>query len=116
MLPTRRVLPAPRPIPGLNAATLATVREALEHAVRDPQGTAHDSLGLARIAVAAKTGTAETGEPGADHAWLAGYAPADRPRVAFVVALERCGDAAEHAGPVAQRLVLSLEQLGYLRP
>jgi penicillin-binding protein 2 len=106
-------VPPPRPIPGLHPATLAAIREGLERVVSDPRGTAHATVFLDSIEIAGKTGTAETGEDGAEHAWLAGYAPADRPRVAFAVALEHAGDAAETAGPVAKRLVLRLQELGY---
>ena len=67
-----------------------------------------------RPPIAGKTGTAETGEDRASHAWFAGYAPADEPKLAFVVVLEHAGDAATAAGPVAKRLVLRMEQLGML--
>ena len=46
-------------------------------------------------AAAGKTGTAQTDEQDNDHAWFAGYVPADRPRVAFVVVLEHAGNAGE---------------------
>ena len=81
--------------------------------VSDPDGTAHGTLPVESVAVAGKTGTAETGEDRAEHAWFAGYAPADKPELAFVVALEHSGDAAEAACPVAKRLVLRMRQLGY---
>lgn len=35
--------------------------------------------------LAAKTGTAETGKPGYDNHWLAGYFPADNPKYAFAI-------------------------------
>lgn len=107
-------VPPPRPIPRLSPAILATVREALERVVADPRGTAHATLCLDEVAIAGKTGTAETGPGRAAHAWFAGYAPAERPRLAFVVALEHAGDASTAAGPVAKRLVLRMRQLGML--
>ncbi len=67
-----------------------------------------------QLPIAGKTGTAETGGGQASHAWFAGYAPADEPKVAFVVVLEHAGDAATTAGPVAKRLVLRMEELGLL--
>jgi cell division protein FtsI/penicillin-binding protein 2 len=67
------------------------------------------------LAVAGKTGTAETGADQADHAWFAGYVPAERPQLAFVVVLEHAGDAATAAGPVAKRLVEQIDRLGLLR-
>ena len=82
--------------------------------VADPQGTAHDAVYLESVPIAGKTGTASAGEDRLDHAWFAGYVPADRPRLAFVVVLEHAGDAATAAGPVAKRLVLQMKQLGLL--
>ena len=35
------------------------------------------------------------------HSWLAGFAPADNPEVAFVVILEEAGFGAQAAGPAA---------------
>ena len=107
-----RILP-PAPVDRLDAATLAAIREGLRRTVADPLGTAHATVWLDSIEVAGKTGTAETDSQQGDHAWFAGYAPADRPKVAFVVALEHAGDAAEAAGPVAKRLVLAMQALGY---
>jgi len=106
-------VPPPQPIPGLHPATLAAIGEGLTRVVSDPRGTAHATVFLDSIEIAGKTGTAETDEAAAEHAWFAGYAPAGRPQVAFAVALEHAGDAAEAAGPVAKRLVLRLQELGY---
>lgn len=101
-------------IAGPRLATLQAVREGLLRVVADPRGTAHGTVYLESTAVAGKTGTAETGVDRASHAWFAGYAPAENPKVAFVVVLEHGGDAATAAGPVAKRLVLQMEQLGLL--
>jgi penicillin-binding protein 2 len=95
----------PWPIPGLHRATLDAVRQGMEQAVFDAAGTAHETVFLQSIPLAAKTGTAETGGNRPDHAWIAGYAPADAPRIAFAVALEHAGGGGEAAGPVAARLV-----------
>ena len=108
-------VPAPRPIAGLEAAALAAIRRGLEQAVSDPRGTAHAALSLETIAVAGKTGTAQAGPGRAEHAWFAGYVPADEPRVALVVVLEHAGNADETAGPVARRLVLEMDKLGYFQ-
>jgi penicillin-binding protein 2 len=104
---------APQPIPGLDSRKLDVVREGLRRVVTDSQGTGHATIALEGIVIAGKTGTAETGDGTADHAWFAGYAPADNPRVAFVIVLEHAGDAAASAGPVANRLVSRLQSLGY---
>lgn len=101
-------------IAGLQPSTLQAVREGLRRVVADPQGTAHATVALETLDVAGKTGTAETDREGADHAWFAGYAPAEQPKLIVVVALEYAGNADEAAGPVAKRIVVRLQQLGYL--
>jgi penicillin-binding protein 2 len=105
--------PPPQPIARLSPNTLAAVREGLVRVVSDPQGTGYETVRFEPVAIAGKTGTAETGGSLGDHAWFAGYAPADAPRVAFVVALEHAGSGATAAGPVALRLVERMHQLGY---
>ncbi len=55
------------------------------------------------LEVAGKTGTAQTirdsdSAKGQDHAWFAGYAPADDPRVVVVVLLEGGGKGGQAAG------------------
>jgi len=107
-------LQPPSPIAGLQRKTLRTIREGLRRVVADPQGTAHGTLYIESLAVAGKTGTAETGADRASHAWFAGYVPAEEPKLALVVVLEHAGEAALAAGPVAKRLVLRMEQLGML--
>ncbi|HEY2880929.1 MAG TPA: penicillin-binding transpeptidase domain-containing protein, partial [Pirellulales bacterium] len=78
---------APVPIPGLNLQILAVIREGLRQAVANEDGTAHATVDLEHVAIAGKTGTAEVGAHRAEHAWFAGYAPADQPQIAFVVVL-----------------------------
>jgi penicillin-binding protein 2 len=102
-----------RPVPGLGQGALDVVRQSLARVADDPQGTAYAALSDAGIAIAGKTGTAETGERTADHAWFAGYAPADAPRVAFAIALEHQGSA-DHAATLAKEIVQALAALGML--
>jgi len=109
-------LPVPEigSVGSINPATLAAVRAGLRQAVSDPQGTAHATVKLSDITVAGKTGTAETGGDRPPHAWLAGYAPAEAPRLAFVVVLEHAGGGSSSAGPVVRRLVTAMDQLQLL--
>jgi penicillin-binding protein 2 len=107
------IVPEPRDIEGLSLATLAAVRQGLERVVADQDGTGHRTMYLEDVAIAGKTGTAETSGGQEDHAWFAGYAPADRPKLAFVVVLEHAGGGAESAGPVVKRLVMKMQKLGY---
>jgi penicillin-binding protein 2 len=104
-----------QPIEQLRPEVLAQIRRGLERVVSDPDGTAHETVALAGLSIAGKTGTAQTGGQRGDHAWFAGYAPTDRPRIALVVVLEHGGSGGRVAGPVAQRLMIRLAQLGYIR-
>ncbi|REK08247.1 MAG: hypothetical protein DWQ37_20595 [Planctomycetota bacterium] len=105
-----RPSPASR-IPGLDEAALAAVREGLRRTVNDPSGTGFRAARLESVALAGKTGTAETGDA-TDHAWFAGYVPAGAPRFAFVVALEHGGNGGEHAAMMARQLVERMRQMG----
>ncbi len=103
----------PRPIPGLTPEMISAIRKGLRQTVSDQQGTAHATVDLASVAIAGKTGTAQTGGSQPDHSWFVGYAPADDPQIAFVIALEHAGDAATAAGPVAKLLIERMHELGY---
>jgi penicillin-binding protein 2 len=98
----------------LSPRTIAVLRESLERVVQDPQGTGR-AAALAGVRVAGKTGTAETGGGQPDHAWFAGYVPAERPRIAFVVMLEHAGSGGRTAGPVARQFVEALVSNGVIR-
>jgi len=83
---------AARPLP-FTAAALAAVRDGLASVVDSSRGTAHDlqlPADLSRLTVSAKTGTPQVGGK-ADHSWIAGYMPRDRPRLAFAILLEHTG-------------------------
>ena len=106
--------PAPQPIPGLTYSTLAAVRAGLSRTVADKQGTAHDALYLEQVAIAGKTGTAEISDDRPEHAWFAGYVPAEKPRYAIVIVLERAGNSSTAACPLTKRLVLKMIEAGML--
>jgi len=93
--------------------TLETVHRGLRRVVADADGTASRAFAEFPIPVAGKSGTAEAGGGQKDHAWFAGYAPAENPRVAFVVVLEHAGGGGEMAAPVARRLLEQMNRLGY---
>jgi len=100
-------------VAALRDETIRFLQLGLERAVSDSDGTAHNTLFLRDIAIAAKTGTAQAGGTRADHAWLAAYVPADRPQFVLVVALEHAGKASA-AGAVVKRLVLRMRELDML--
>jgi penicillin-binding protein 2 len=83
----------------VSVATLSVVREGMRLAVES--GTARRA-GLDVFGAAGKTGTAELGSGQPNHAWFAGYAPFDDPRIAFAVVNERVpgGHGGSHAAPI----------------
>jgi penicillin-binding protein 2 len=103
----------PQSIPGWKNETLAELRAGLEAVVANPDGTGYNTIRVSSVSIAGKTGTAETGGNLPDHAWFAGFAPADAPRIAVVVALEHGGSGAEAAGPIARQVVEHLAEQGF---
>jgi penicillin-binding protein 2 len=103
-----------RPIPELSSRTLEWVRMGLAKVVADRHGTGYKTVRLSEITIAGKTGTAEPGGGKPDHAWFAGYVPAERPKIAFVVVLENAGSGGHAAGPVARKFVQSMLANGLL--
>lgn len=97
---------------GLTETTLARVREGLEQVVLTGTGK---GVRLKEVSIAGKTGTAENGDKRQDHAWFAGYVPAHRPQVAFVVVLEQGGSGGKVAGPVAKKFVQAMLEQGILK-
>jgi penicillin-binding protein 2 len=113
---------------GVESEHLKLVREGLRQVVMDPRGTAYSAfhntpsgsgarrLRDAGIAVAGKTGTAqvrairrdrkgramrEIDYLNKDHAWFAGFAPADNPVIAVAVLVEHGGSGGKAAAPIA---------------
>lgn len=108
--------PAPSRIEGFDASIADTLRRAMRQVVADREGTAHATVDFDAVSIAGKTGTAQSGGNREDHAWFVGYAPHERPKVAFAVALEHAGSGSLAAGPVARRVIEQLHRLGYFDP
>ncbi len=69
-------------------------------------GTAAGRFNGLPYAVAGKTGTAQNGSGDkVAHSWFIGFAPADKPRVAFAVLVENGGYGASVAVPIARRVL-----------
>jgi penicillin-binding protein A len=85
----------------MSADVADALTEMMENVVREGTGTAA-ALSATGVAVAGKTGTAESDDPNRNQAWFIGFAPADNPEVAVAVVIEdtsSTGGAA--AAPVA---------------
>ncbi|MBN67672.1 MAG: hypothetical protein CME32_00145 [Gimesia sp.] len=114
---TRQMISYPRLyVSGIHPGTLERVREGLIEVVAHPRGTGYKTVRLKEITIAGKTGTAETGGGKNDHAWFAGFVPAQRPKYAFAVVIEHGGSGSRVAGPVAQKLVRAMLDTSVLQP
>lgn len=56
------------------------------------------------IAVACKTGTAETDEEDKTHAWFVAFAPVDNPEIVMTVLVEKGGEGSAVAAPIARKI------------
>ncbi len=103
------------PVPlGFDADSMARVRGGMADAVA--LGTATRAA-LKGISVAGKTGTAQVSAHSAEtdsdelpkqfrsHAWFVGYAPTERPRIAFAVIVEHGGHGGSSAAPIARQVL-----------
>jgi membrane peptidoglycan carboxypeptidase len=92
---------------------MAALRDAFAAVVNEPGGTGYATAYLPTLRYAGKTGTAQsgTGEP---HAWFAGFAPAESPRIAFAVIVEHGGHGGTTAGPIAREIIKACLAHGYL--
>lgn len=98
----------------LDPGNWAVLDEGLAEVMRT--GTAR-ALALPEVTMAGKTGTAQvttfvdrahysrSAKHLRDHALFAGYAPHDKPQIAFAVVVENAGFGADNAAPIAQKLV-----------
>jgi len=116
VLPPRLWLDGPRPAPlslGISPQNIAIVREGLDEVVNvgtpGSRGTAysafHEQGPELAVRVAGKTSTAEHKKGAKSHAWFAGYAPSDRPQVAFAIILEEAGHGGATAAPIAYKFL-----------
>lgn len=85
----------------ISAANLEVIRQAMRQTITS--GSAR-SLGSLPIAVAGKTGTAQTGTKTQPHGWFAGFAPYNDPQIVVVVMIEYGGEGSTVAVPVAREL------------
>ncbi|HSG71350.1 MAG TPA: penicillin-binding transpeptidase domain-containing protein, partial [Planctomycetaceae bacterium] len=90
------------------------LREGMDRVVNWQRGTGYKYVHLPDIRIAGKTGTAEVGGIKPDHAWFAGYVPAENPKYAFAIALEHGGSGGQSAGPLAKQLVQAMLDEGLL--
>jgi peptidoglycan glycosyltransferase len=97
--------------PAVSAETAAALTQMMIAVVNDGTGR---SAALPGVQVAGKTGTAQNQTGAAPHAWFIGFAPAEAPRVAVAVIVERGGDAGSEAtggrvaAPIAREVMAAI--------
>jgi peptidoglycan glycosyltransferase len=90
----------------MSEQSAAQVGQMMQHVVEEGTGTA---ARLAGISVAGKTGTAEIPGTSENQVWFICYAPADNPRMAVAVTIERTqGEGGTVAAPIAKQVLESL--------
>ena len=96
----------------ISAETASKLRAMMEAVVSQPYGTG-TTMALPNVSVAAKTGTAETGDGDRANAWAIGFAPADTPQIAFAVLVEGDDtDPTPHGGDVAGPIARAVLEAG----
>jgi penicillin-binding protein 2 len=101
-------LPQRRRVEGVDEAQLQAIREGLIAAVNDPIGTGYRGARLPGLRIAGKTGTAEAAPGKPDHAWFAGWFPAEQPEYVVVAVLEHGGSGSRAAAPIVREIARSL--------
>ena len=90
----------------MSAQSAAQVGQMMQHVVEEGTGTA---ARLAGVSVAGKTGTAEIPGTTENQVWFICFAPADKPRMAVAVTIERTqGEGGTVAAPIAKQVLESL--------
>jgi penicillin-binding protein A len=85
----------------------ADVSQMMVNVVKQPYGTAHNTAYLPNIAIAAKTGTAQTGvnNTGLDDAVFTCFAPVSNPQIAVGVIVKGGGLGADASAPIAVKII-----------
>jgi penicillin-binding protein 2 len=104
----RELEPAAKKKVDMAPGTLDLVRRGLFEAANSPTGTSSAIFAGYGEPVAGKTGTAEVYDSTrggyVDYAWYASYAPADQPKYAVVVMIEKGGHGGTVAAPAARTI------------
>ena len=96
----------------LDPEVIEQLKAAMVGVVADKRGTGHRAALPEKfnIGVGGKTGTAqvasrESGNKEEDHAWFAGYAPADNPQIVAVALIENGGHGGVAAAPAVRKVL-----------
>jgi len=86
----------------MSGQTASELTDMMRRVVEEGTGQAAN---IGNLSVAGKTGTAETGAPGLNNAWFIAFAPADAPKIAVAVVIERTP---EFGGTIAAPIAASV--------
>jgi peptidoglycan glycosyltransferase len=90
----------------MSQGAAAQLGQMMQHVVEEGTGTAARLQG---VSVAGKTGTAEIPGTTENQVWFIGYAPADKPKMAVAVTIERTqGEGGTVAAPIAKQVLQAL--------
>jgi penicillin-binding protein 2 len=92
----------------LSPATLSTILDGMQRVTSTPMGTAYYAFRDEKLAIAAKTGSAENENPDA-HAWFVGFTPPEKPSLLVLVMIE----GGQHGGTVAAPVARTLIDMAY---
>jgi penicillin-binding protein 2 len=90
-------------INGISPETYKILKQGMYRVTHGGQGTGRAAV-YKDITMAGKTGTAENPH-GEAHAWFIGYAPADKPKIAFCILVENGGSGGKVAAPIAREVI-----------
>ncbi|MFH1778494.1 MAG: penicillin-binding protein 2 [Candidatus Omnitrophota bacterium] len=96
------IAPKPRTI-NISKDAFNIIKQALRQVVDSDTGTGQRAR-VEGLKFAAKTGTAQNPQ-GEAHAWFIGYAPADNPKIAFVILVEHGGKGGLVAAELAKQIL-----------
>ena len=88
---------------GISEETLKVIKEALKEVVNSERGTGLYARSD-KVVISGKTGTAQNPQ-GASHAWFAGFAPFDEPKICVVVLLEHGGKGGLESARFARKII-----------
>ncbi|MFA6428374.1 MAG: penicillin-binding protein 2 [Candidatus Buchananbacteria bacterium] len=85
----------------VNPENIEIIKQAMRQTITN--GVAK-SLQAVPMAIAGKTGTAQSGTTKPTHAWFVGFAPFDQPQITVLVLIEEGGEGSSVAVPVAKEI------------
>lgn len=86
----------------LDKGHITLVKEGMKGVVNEPGGTAYSNARIDSVSMSGKTGSAQSGTGGADHAWFIAFAPSDTPSVSMGILVEHGMHGASAAAPIAK--------------